>query len=177
MDYLFIDAVFDAGNAIYLSLDDATNGTELWKSDGTINGTVMVEDFFPGQGSFQTPNSSSPNEFASLNSDLLFAANSELYSRELFKLENAVLSADSEIIETTLFNINLYPNPTTNSFKIAADKNIDSIEIYNLLGKKVTPRNINLSSKTIDVSNLSNGLYLINIKIDNKIISKKIIKN
>lgn len=176
MDYQFIDAVFDAGNVVYLSLDDATNGTELWKSDGTINGTVMVQDFYSGQDSFQTPNSSRPNEFASLNGDLLFAADSELYSRELFKLENAVLSTDIEIIASSDFKISLYPNPTLNTFKIASEKNINTIEIYNLLGKKVAPININLSNKTFDVANLSKGLYLIKIKIDNEIISKKIIK-
>ena len=32
------------GNTLYFSANDGTNGTELWKSDGTANGTMMVKD-------------------------------------------------------------------------------------------------------------------------------------
>jgi ELWxxDGT repeat protein len=40
-----------SGNTVYFLASDGINGTELWKSDGTEAGTVMVKDITPGAGS------------------------------------------------------------------------------------------------------------------------------
>ena len=39
------------GNTLYFQATDGTNGTELWKSDGTASGTVMVKDINSGGSS------------------------------------------------------------------------------------------------------------------------------
>ena len=38
----------EAGGILYFRANDGTNGSELWKSDGTASGTVMVKDMNPG---------------------------------------------------------------------------------------------------------------------------------
>jgi ELWxxDGT repeat protein len=38
------------GNHVYFGANDGTNGSELWKSDGTESGTVMVNDISSGSG-------------------------------------------------------------------------------------------------------------------------------
>jgi len=36
------------GNYLYFKADDGINGAELWKTDGTVTGTMMVKDLNPG---------------------------------------------------------------------------------------------------------------------------------
>ncbi|GBF00439.1 hyalin, partial [Microcystis aeruginosa NIES-298] len=42
------------GNTLFFTANDGVNGYELWKSDGTAAGTVLVKDINPG-GSWSFP--------------------------------------------------------------------------------------------------------------------------
>ena len=65
------------------------------------------------------------------------------------------------IEDNSLNNIRIYPNPTKNKlyFKssIAEDFNIS---VYDILGKKVLENTVNIN-KSLDVSQLNNGIYII----------------
>ena len=45
------------GNTLYFRADDGINGSELWKSDGTASGTVMVKDIDSGSSAVILPTS------------------------------------------------------------------------------------------------------------------------
>jgi ELWxxDGT repeat protein len=64
---------------LYFSATDGMNGTELWKSDGTSAGTVLVKDINP---SF---NSSSPRYLTNVNGTIYFHATNGTNGYELWK--------------------------------------------------------------------------------------------
>lgn len=71
-------------------------------------------------------------------------------------------------------SVNLIPNPATD-FIIIENLEINShLEFYDLTGKKLN--SIQISDKKIDISNLSNGTYILKIISDKKIEIKKFIK-
>lgn len=63
--------------------------------------------------------------------------------------------------------IKIYPNPTKQFINIATDIKLDGINIYNVLGQKVmTPLHFN--QKTIDVSSLPIGVYMLEMISDDR---------
>ena len=65
--------------------------------------------------------------------------------------------------------LTIYPNPVKNVLTIEGD--FTSANIYDVFGKLVLSTD---AQKTIDVSNLSNGVYFVNINVENTITVKKI---
>jgi hypothetical protein len=72
--------------------------------------------------------------------------------------------------------INIYPNPTTGIVNISSTENsiIDKIEIVDVLGKTVATKTGNTSQ--VDISHLSNGMYVFKIYSGENVSIKKIIK-
>lgn len=71
-------------------------------------------------------------------------------------------------------SVTLFPNPVCDLLTVESASEIKSVEIYNLQGQKITSAN----QKQINVSDLSNRIYLVKIQDnENSISIKKIIKN
>ncbi len=69
----------NVNNTVFFRATDPTNGYELWKSDGTGTGTVLVKDIRPGApGSY-------PGYLINVNGTLLFRANDGSNGYELWK--------------------------------------------------------------------------------------------
>ncbi|MFD1614780.1 T9SS type A sorting domain-containing protein [Gelatiniphilus marinus] len=90
-----------------------------------------------------------------------------------------VFSDDCATLSTTDFEIanalQLYPNPATNNITIKTPmgKGITVIEIYNLLGKRMPLTSF--ENNTLNISHLPSGMYLLNIRIEEQTIIKKLI--
>ena len=67
----------------------------------------------------------------------------------------------------------LYPNPTQNDLFIETSKQIDVIKIYTLQGKFIKE----IMTNRITISELSAGMYFVQVTIEGNMITKKFIKS
>jgi subtilisin family serine protease len=77
-----------------------------------------------------------------------------------------------EIKEDLIFDV--YPNPAKEVLNIYTSKEINLIEIFDLLGRKQI--SIKGNSIQIDISSLKRGIYIVSIDLEGKVLKRKIIK-
>ncbi len=87
--------------------------------------------------------------------------------------KSGTLSVPDQQITSNKFTI--YPNPADRAPVISSNTNIESIEVFNILGKKVyQKKNINRTDFVLPINNQAKGIYL--VKINGAIGKKLIIK-
>src|SRR5204863_136231 len=69
---------------LYFTADDGVNGRELWKSDGTAAGTVLVKDINPGS-TCCSPASVYHSNLTAVGATLFFSASDGVHGGELWK--------------------------------------------------------------------------------------------
>ena len=88
--------------------------------------------------------------------------------------DDCSLSIDDNSID--IFRV--YPNPTKNIWTVKSNsQNIQSIIIYDILGKQVISLKPNSNNTVIDASNLSDGLYFAKIKAKDGEVNIRLVKN
>ena len=70
--------------------------------------------------------------------------------------------------------VKVYPNPAKDRLTVEAES-MTSISVYNTLGQCVIRSEVAESQTTIDLQNMSTGLYLLRVKTENGTISKRIV--
>lgn len=94
------------------------------------------------------------------------------YDVFMLKLQSGTLSTNE--FNTNNLKFNLYPNPSTDFVNISLDSEIKSVEIYSVQGQKVSTS----TEKEINVSSLSNGMYMVRVEDENgAIATQKMMKN
>ncbi|GAL89075.1 hypothetical protein JCM19538_2064 [Jejuia pallidilutea] len=104
---------------------------------------------------------------------LKFEGNGDFYFDNIYFSKNISLS-NNDFNKTTF---SAYPNPTQNSWTIkGANAKIESINVFDILGKVVLKLSPNTSEARIDGSTLKAGIYFAQIKTLSGIDSVKLIK-
>ena len=90
---------------------------------------------------------------------------------------NSALSIETNNIDGV--KMAMYPNPAQFELRFATNdfdlNDITKFSIYDINGKQVKKGNLN--NKSIDVSTLSKGIYIVNLKHNNISTSRKFVKN
>ncbi len=143
-------------------------------ADSSVDGFMTISDDFNSDSSVFTNNSvtfTASNTFVvvyirSLNS---VDGDTEVFY-DNFSLTEEALSVND--FSSSSFKV--YPNPANDIISIASNNSvIDSIEIFDILGKKVFSNNE--ATDKINVSNLRSGVYIMNINAEGRKFAKKLI--
>lgn len=152
-------------------------------NDSSITSTTNTNDanpLFTNINNDFTLQSGSPaidtgdNSYVTTASDLL--GNQRVFNTTVdmgvYEFGSSTLSISD--FELDRNNIKIYPNPTTTVLNIKMESSLKQITIYSVLGKEV----LRVKSKTINVTNLRSGIYVIKIEDENGYVtSKRFVKN
>lgn len=70
----------------------------------------------------------------------------------------------------------VYPNPTKDNITVSSKEEIQTIELLNISGQIIKSIQCDSQSQIIDLSDLSNGLYILQGKTSTKLFTQKIVK-
>lgn len=90
----------------------------------------------------------------------------------LITLPDSVLSTAN----VKSIDLDIYPNPVADKLTIKSDGKIESAEIFDLSGKKIASKESLNTDKSLNVSSLPKGTYLLKLTIDSKIVTKQFVK-
>ena len=85
-------------------------------------------------------------------------------------------------LETSNFDISsnfkIYPNPATSTITIdLSSVDNSSVDVYDIDGRKILTQKLSNSSNTINIDNLSSGMYLFKVTSDQGTATSKVVKN
>ncbi|MEO8235416.1 MAG: T9SS type A sorting domain-containing protein [Flavobacterium sp.] len=89
------------------------------------------------------------------------------------------IAAYDASLGTQSFDLNgfsAYPNPVKDVLNLSYTKEISNVSVHNLLGQQVMTKSINATQTKIDMSNLSNGTYLVKVTVDGLVKTLKVVK-
>lgn len=81
----------------------------------------------------------------------------------------------SGIEEITDEHFHIYPNPFHSDFNISGLPKLSIIMLYDLNGKKILERHSNLESENFESAEIKNGLYLLKVQAEDKILYSKLL--
>lgn len=89
-------------------------------------------------------------------------------------------TASVEVLDARDFNLEVYPNPAVNTVNIhmPEGEKIEYIEVYNQMGSSlVRTERVNNSFHQLDASTMPPGIYFMKIKLEEGIISARLVVN
>ena len=156
-----------------VSVTGYTDTTFAYASDGNTGGASPEIDFQFGE--IISLVSGSPLTVTITLEEMLNVDNT---TNPIFRLQDVILERNGTlgIDDLSVNNIEtrIFPNPVANSFQIDSNRNIDSVTLYNITGRLIKTFG---EETNYDISDLSTGIYIANIKTQLGSQTIKIVKD
>ena len=170
--YVFTDVQLDRP---YANLQFNVKNT----SDANIENANII---ITGYGSSNTDVSGNTDFIYGTNATVNYIASATGYTSETGtvtignadQIEYVVLESVVNINETEISDIQLYPNPTNDYITVTSNQ-LYEISIFDITGKQIETVKMTTNNQTIDLSNLTSGIYTFTFKNNSKIEVKKVI--
>ena len=97
---------------------------------------------------------------------------------DLARKENVISSDSSKInsVKTLGEEFEVYPNPSSSEITIKSEQGtIQQLTIFNLYGSIVYKSELETNSHSVNISQFNEGIYFINVKVGDKLQTKKLI--
>lgn len=156
-----------------LNLSSYTNITKLFVTGNQIEGLNIQNGFNNLIVDHNFVNNSS---MSCIQVDDVSYANANFISKDastIYSLD-CMYTLSLEDYTETINETTIYPNPTTHVLNIKTNEIISRIDVISVTGKVI--KSINDNTKTVDLSDLQNGVYFVSIQTKNNIITKRVIK-
>ncbi len=150
----------------------AYNANKIYKVNPTNGLVTLVAGSANGStdGSVDTARFSKPNGIvASSSGDTLYISD---YGTGRLRMMTNIPLAVSELPE---INWELHPNPAENEVFVRAEREIDQFTLSDINGKQIVSGFPHAKTTSLDVSDLKHGVYLVTIKTNQSVITKRLI--
>jgi hypothetical protein len=91
----------------------------------------------------------------------------------IFMVDDILLDAGVNVSDAEIKEISIYPNPANDIVTVANAENAE-ITIVNMLGQRVISQTANSDRETINVSDLTDGTYIIRVESNDKVTTQKL---
>jgi ELWxxDGT repeat protein len=112
------------GNTMIFSAYDATNGVEVWKTDGTPAGTALLKDIKTGTGS------STPWGYCKIGTEVFFSAMQTGFERKLWKTDGTTAGTEQVAVPEPFYIVDYAIGVLNNKMLFYAHNTVDGYEPY-----------------------------------------------
>jgi len=171
------------GTAYKISYDYGSTGTtfpeNLKVAYGTSNSaaamTTVLADY-PGVVNATPLNAIV--EFTPATSGIYYFGFNAYSDADQFYLFVDNIAVDVALANNSFDNANFtyYPNPVKNVLSIEYNQNISQVEVFNLLGQKMTSNTFDATTAQVDMSSYNSGVYLVKVTSNNTTKTIRVIK-
>lgn len=158
------------GDHLYFRALNSDEYYQLWKSDGTADGTykITADPLNPAQDAVgYTP------YFTAMDDKLYFTAK---YNDSGYELWTVAADDAMAVTDVQKNHFAVYPNPVADVLHISGDAEISNVQIYDYSGKLWRSESVRFKKADLNLSSLPKGSYVVSVTSNQKKSSYKIIK-